>query len=67
MQAIVAYSNTTFAASPDSLPQLPLTGTLLLGSHTFSAALSKMNVRKAVPGHCAPAASWRLCLLGVHQ
>ena len=61
MQAIVAYSNTTFAASPDSLPQLPLTGTLLLGSQTFSAALSKLNVRKAVPGHCAPAASWRLC------
>ena len=54
MQAIVAYSTATFAASP----QLPLQGTLDLGVHTFSDAL---NVRKAVPGHCAPAASWRLC------
>ena len=61
MQAIVAYSNSTFAASPDTLPQLPMQGTLALGDYTFSAALSRLNVRKAVPGHCAPAASWRLC------
>ncbi|CAE7555833.1 GIP [Symbiodinium sp. CCMP2592] len=61
MEAIVACGNATFAARPDSIPQLPQQGTLGLGSHTFSTALSKLNVRKAVPGHCAPAASWRLC------
>ncbi|CAE7664507.1 unnamed protein product [Symbiodinium sp. CCMP2592] len=61
MEAIVAYGNATFAARPDSIPQLPQQGTLSLGSHTFSTALSKLNVRKAVPVHCAPAASWRLC------
>ena len=61
MQAIVAYSNATFAASPDTMPILPLQGTMDLGSHTFAQALSRLNVRKAVPSHCAPAAAWRLC------
>ena len=49
MKAIVAYSNSTVAASPETLPQLPMQGTLVLGDHTFSEALSRLNVRKAVP------------------
>ena len=66
VQALVAQGKTTYAQHSDRPLGPSLTESLTLTDAEITTQLEATNAAKAVPGHLAPAAAWKLCasLLG---